>query len=285
MFRFINNNDTKIEFFINKISQKPDLLNKKIAFEFQCSPITEKRLTERINGYKSLGMHSLWILGKNYRKKFSSKNTTKFFYYSFNIGFYILFLHNSGYVEIRYNCLEINGIINYQSKMISSLKELLSFIKSRQPLLQYNNNLAQINYLLRNLRKNMILCNKSIINLQNNFYVKGHNIDGAPLVCNKKYFSYPIFNNKFFLWKIVCLNNIEDGINLDCLFNMLLKFSEFKSKFPLIENINIFYKHEFKTFICILVNENIIKIKNDSIYLLNTPLWFKDCLVREKYSK
>ncbi|TPR40833.1 competence protein CoiA [Apilactobacillus micheneri] len=276
LFKFINNNSTKIECFITKINQKPDLINNKIAFEFQCSPITKKRLLERINGYKSLGIHSLWILGQNYRKKFSSKNTTKFFYYSFNIGFYILFLHNSGYVEIRYNCLEINGIINYQSKMIYSFKELLSFIKSRQALLQYNNNLRRINYLLRNFRKNMILGNKTILNLQNDFYLKGHNIDGAPLLCNEKYFSYPIFDNKFFLWKIICLNNIEDGINLEYLFKTLFKFT-----FPLIENINIFYKHEFKTFINILVNENIIKIESNIIHLLKDPIWFKDYLDRE----
>lgn len=282
LFKFINNKKTKIEFFINKINQKPDLINNKIAFEFQCSPITEKRLLERINGYKSLGIHSLWILGKNYRKKFSSKNTTKFFYYSSNIGFYILFLHNNGCVEIRYNCLEINGIINYQFKMIYSFKELLSFIKCKQILLHYNNNLRQ-NYLLKKFRKNMILGNRLILNLQNNFYLKGHNIDGAPLICNKKYFSYPIFDNKFFLWKIVCLNSIEDGVNLEYLFKTLCKL--FKLTFPLIKNISIFYKHEFKNFIYILVSENIIKIENNTIHLINDPIWFKDYLAREYYSK
>ncbi len=119
--------------------------------------------------------------------------------------------------------------------------------------------------------------------VQNACYEKGNNVDGSPLLCNKKYYSYPIFNQNFFLWKVNCLNIIADGINVNDLFNISLSFIEFHSKFPLIENVNFFYKNEFKSFIYTLINEKVIKVKSNVIYLLTTPLWFKDYLSREVY--
>lgn len=56
-----------LEFYLNEISQKPDLLIEKdmhrMAIEYQCSSLSLERLHQRIEGYRKFGIEQRWIFG------------------------------------------------------------------------------------------------------------------------------------------------------------------------------------------------------------------------------
>lgn len=47
------------------LSQRPDLLNERLAVEIQCSALPTTRLAERIAGYREKNYQDWWVLGKN----------------------------------------------------------------------------------------------------------------------------------------------------------------------------------------------------------------------------
>lgn len=60
-----------MEPFLPELYQRPDLLWKKqdgttLAIEFQCSPLSSRRMLERSNGYKEAGYDVIWILGSKF---------------------------------------------------------------------------------------------------------------------------------------------------------------------------------------------------------------------------
>jgi len=60
-----------MEPYLPELLQRPDLLWKKkdgtsLAIEFQCSPLSSRKMVERTNGYKSAGYDVIWILGSRF---------------------------------------------------------------------------------------------------------------------------------------------------------------------------------------------------------------------------
>lgn len=80
--------DVVLEPYLPDLKQRPDLLWRKdgqiIALEFQCSPISPKRLTERTQGYTRHGIRVIWIVG---RKHHLQKNTV--FLYCEKLPYYV----------------------------------------------------------------------------------------------------------------------------------------------------------------------------------------------------
>lgn len=73
----------QIEAVLPEINQRPDILitlkERKVAVEYQCSPISQKRLDERNAGYSSQNIQVIWILGQNYfEKSMTQKSIIKF---------------------------------------------------------------------------------------------------------------------------------------------------------------------------------------------------------------
>jgi competence protein CoiA len=60
----------KLEPFIQTIRQRPDILliigRKRIAIEYQCSPISPAVIKARNDGYRSLSIFPIWIIGAKY---------------------------------------------------------------------------------------------------------------------------------------------------------------------------------------------------------------------------
>lgn len=60
-----------LEEYLPNISQRPDLLvfhnGRQTVIEFQCSPLSIKRLTERNTGYRQLNLDFYWYLGSPYK--------------------------------------------------------------------------------------------------------------------------------------------------------------------------------------------------------------------------
>ena len=78
-----------MEYPIPELKQIADILiNKRLALEVQCSPISCELLRERSNGYRSLGIQVLWLLGeKLWLKERLTKLQRDFLYFSNNMGF------------------------------------------------------------------------------------------------------------------------------------------------------------------------------------------------------
>ncbi|MGN1279656.1 MAG: competence protein CoiA family protein, partial [Limosilactobacillus sp.] len=60
-----------LEVYLPQINQRPDLLltdgKRKVAIEFQCSPLSLRRLRERNAGYQRCGIYFHWLLGAPYQ--------------------------------------------------------------------------------------------------------------------------------------------------------------------------------------------------------------------------
>jgi len=64
--------EVTLECWLPELQQRPDLLlvfadGKKIAVEYQCSPISAADLSERTKGYRRFGYEVWWICGMNYQ--------------------------------------------------------------------------------------------------------------------------------------------------------------------------------------------------------------------------
>lgn len=96
-----------IEAVLPEINQRPDILikrkEKSIAIEYQCSPISQKRLDERNAGYKSQNISVIWLLGKNYFVKNMTQITIFKFLAQNSISFYLpdigKFVHRTNFVK------------------------------------------------------------------------------------------------------------------------------------------------------------------------------------------
>lgn len=72
----------ELEVYFKAIDQRADVLirqeDKLVAFEFQCSPLTLNDLLKRTEGYHTVGINCLWVLGSPYRKRTNQYSTQKF---------------------------------------------------------------------------------------------------------------------------------------------------------------------------------------------------------------
>lgn len=70
----------ELEYYLPEINQRPDILlvinQKRIAIEYQCARITIEQIKQRNNGYKTIGITPIWILGANHFKR-KTKNHLK----------------------------------------------------------------------------------------------------------------------------------------------------------------------------------------------------------------
>ncbi|MCH3922471.1 competence protein CoiA [Limosilactobacillus sp.] len=72
----------RLEVYLPAIAQRPDLLltvgTRSVALEFQCSPLSLRRLRERNAGYRQLGIPVRWLLGAPYRRNLHSQKVAQF---------------------------------------------------------------------------------------------------------------------------------------------------------------------------------------------------------------
>ncbi|WP_040979702.1 competence protein CoiA [Oceanobacillus jeddahense] len=75
LFKWLShfNMKTELEVYFPEISQRADIFvqieEKKIAIEFQCARVSQEEILSRMQGYKSIGMESIWILGAKFLKQ------------------------------------------------------------------------------------------------------------------------------------------------------------------------------------------------------------------------
>lgn len=125
------------EAYLSDLKQRPDVLVKRhgrndLALEYQCAPITPKRLVERSNGYRSIGLNFFWILGQKYKLgKRLTNATAKFIRWNASLGFYLLFLDPiNEKIEIDYGIQKADFLpVRYLRGYVKSIRELRDFFK------------------------------------------------------------------------------------------------------------------------------------------------------------
>ena len=277
LLNFIDKRNTHVEKYLSEINQRPDLMYRNIAFEFQCSPISVKRLEERIEGYRKLHMKSLWILGSNYRKRFGSNSVNKFYYYFKSIGFTIFFwLVNERKIEVRYNCQYVCGKLRYQRITFAKFIEMINFIHNPGTILKYNGDMHGVISQLTKIENQLFYRNQQMIKWQNVCYNQHHNISGSPILCDIKQTTTPIMGRHFLIWKILIVSSIKENAKIRDVFTFANQMIGLQLNYPLVHNAEQYVKGEFKLLIMRLITKRKIQIKNGRVHIVQRIRWFDD---------
>lgn len=124
----------EMEAWLPSLQQRPDLLitltdSKKIAIEYQCSPISFKKLKERTEGYHSIGYEVLWICGVEYIPGNRLKDKqTNFYTWSDHFGCCLTCLDSDKELIIHYRCFTFNQWDRLEYVVEKQKLEELNFI-------------------------------------------------------------------------------------------------------------------------------------------------------------
>ena len=176
------NDEVEMEYPIPELKQIADIfINKKIALEIQCSPISCELLRERSNGYRSLGIQVLWLLGeKLWLKDRLTQLQRDFLYFSNNMGFHIWELdHKKQVLRLKYLLhQDLKGKLHYQIKEFSygkgNLLEILRTPYQQQKLTTFS--VEQDPNICRYIQKQLYYQNPYWMRQQAQAYLRGGNL-------------------------------------------------------------------------------------------------------------
>ena len=171
-----------MEYPIPELKQIADILiNKQLALEVQCSPISCELLRERSNGYRSLGIQVLWLLGeKLWIKERLTQLQRDFLYFSNNMGFYLWELdHKRRVLRLKYLLhQDLKGKLHYQVKEFSygkgNLLEILRTPYQQQNLISFS--VEQDRNICYYIQKQLYYQNPYWMKQQAQAYLSGENL-------------------------------------------------------------------------------------------------------------
>lgn len=166
----LNLQSLKSEVYLSKIKQRPDILvNGNFAVEYQCAQINVDILTKRVNGYRTVGIKNIWILGGHYLKAKLGREHLKFITYNKIWRFYLLTLDSrQGVMKLFYN-IEFIGPFNkliYQVKVFPRTKFHKLFI-FRPEMTQKSRIYSNKNWLKKIRKKNDLVSQKFKLDFYN----------------------------------------------------------------------------------------------------------------------
>ena len=176
------NAKVEMECLIPEPKQIADIfINKQLALEIQCSPISCELLRERSNGYRSLGIQVLWLLGeKLWLKERLTKLQRDFLYFSNNMGFYLWELdHKRQVLRLKYLLhQDLKGKLHYQVKEFSydkgNLLEILRTPYHQQNLTIFS--VEQDKNICHYIQKQLYYQNPYWMKQQAQAYLRGENL-------------------------------------------------------------------------------------------------------------
>lgn len=176
------NDEVEMEYPIPELKQIADIfINKQLALEVQCSPISWELLRERSNGYRSLGIQVLWLLGeKLWIKERLTQLQRDFLYFSHNMGFHLWELdHKRRVLRLKYLLhQDLKGKLHYQVKEFSYGKEnLLEILRTpykQQALIAFS--VEQDKNICRFIQKQLYYQNPYWMKQQAQAYLRGENL-------------------------------------------------------------------------------------------------------------
>lgn len=141
----VANSPVILERYLSDLGQVTDLfIGDKLALEVQCSPLSQVRLCQRSQAYRSKGYEVLWLLGK---KLWLGQRLTalqkQFLYFSKNLGFYAWELDwDKQELRLKYLIHEdLRGSIQHLTRSFpfgeGDLLDCLRQPFARQPLVQF----------------------------------------------------------------------------------------------------------------------------------------------------
>lgn len=258
----------KLEVYLIDLKQRPDLLTGEIAFEYQCSPITNLRLKERVQGYQSREINSIWILGMDYFKKsLHAYAVLRFLRYQANVGFYLLFLDPKQHCYyLKYRIVQINQHIVSKLKRFYSYAALIKFMQQPQ-LVNYSNvNLIKI---VETIETKIRWQDVTMIKLQQACYQNGHLLTGCPLIVHYPQQMAPILNRNWLAWKIKMILYLENQHHgrLSELYQ-LIECDEFLFLKNLV--------NPGSEFVQLLQQAHYVKIEGQKVSLNKNFTWYRD---------
>lgn len=172
----------EMEYPILELKQIADILiNKQLAIEVQCSPLSSKLLQERSNGYRNSGIQVLWLLGeKLWLKERLTKLQRDFLYFSNNMGFYLWELdHKNQVLRLKYLLhQDLKGKLHYQVKEFSygkgNLLEILRSPYQQQALITFS--VEQDRKICHYIQKQLYYQNPYWMKKQAQAYLRGENL-------------------------------------------------------------------------------------------------------------
>lgn len=134
----------QLEAYLPKLKQRPDILikkgKKKVAIEFQCSPISIENIKERTNGYIKEDYDIIWILGNNFKYKKSLTALQKACLYLSKKNNRLILFHYE--VEQEELILSYDYQLNHHAKMIRRSKKVKTNAKNKIYLEKHHQVLA-----------------------------------------------------------------------------------------------------------------------------------------------
>lgn len=174
---------TEVEYYLPEFQQIADLLvvDKKLALEVQCSPLSLERLKERSDAYRAHGYQVYWLLGKKlWLKERMSNLQAGFLYFSQNRGFHLWEL-DLAKKEVRLQYLiheDLRGRLHYKTEVFpfgkGPLLEMLRTPYLKQPLQQLPVNLDR--QFLSYVRQQLFYRQPRWMKLQEQLYLQGHHL-------------------------------------------------------------------------------------------------------------
>lgn len=172
----------QLEYPLPDLKQIADLfVNHNLALEVQCSPLPQKLLKERSEGYRSQGYQVLWLLGeKLWLRERLTRLQQDFLYFSQNMGFYIWEVDKKKQV-LRLKYLihqDLRGKLHYQIKEFpygqGSLLEILRLPYKKQKISHFI--VSQDKDICYYIQQQLYYQNSIWMKVQAEAYEKGDNI-------------------------------------------------------------------------------------------------------------
>lgn len=182
----------QLEVYLPEIMQRPDLLlivnGKRVAIEFQCSPLSLERLLERNAGYRRLNIKVWWILGPPYQRRLGPQKIVQF---TQVVGQQLVLL----FWDLHQQRLVIRS--DYATCSFSRAKF------NRQLILTQQINALQKQQFRHPIPKLQAIATKV-------YHENGHILAQCPLVCHDLSPSWPSMVQPVILWRIGVILKLKD---------------------------------------------------------------------------
>ncbi|USS86376.1 hypothetical protein M3M38_06845 [Fructilactobacillus cliffordii] len=271
----------QVEWYLDAIRQRPDVLvNHHLVLEFQCSPLSLTRFCERIQGYRSLELHSEWLLGRAYylRRK-TAASVLKFLAYRPTVGYYLLFLlEQPTRFVIRYQLRLVDQWLTFSEQSFSTGAALMQFLQHPQ-LTQPT--VPSLRLFQEWVENQLQWKNPAVVKLQQTCYQKRHLLQGCPLICHVPRWVPPLQTAIWWLnWRIQILLELETNhsVNLTDLVQAL----ESQLQFPLLDDLQQHVTVIVKQFANQLVRAGIVKQCHQQLYWQKNEHWFADGIQKKR---
>lgn len=278
------NVEGQLETYFREIDQRADvyLPTQRLAVEYQCSGITQKRLTERTSGYKSLGIDVIWVLGNPYLdRQLTAEILIKFARFNANVGFYLLYWDAVGARFILLdNIVECAGRFEYQTVYFTSYMNLRSYFARghfKRQLLTNNQLMGQ----LAGIQSQVVKQRTSIVYMVTQCYQKGRVLVACPIIGHGTEAGNPVFGKQTLFWRVLILLRIferpERVVTKRELNHIFLEAVHlFGLHFIQIPNYQRFFQMMFLQYFQELVSAGYLKQTCDKVVINRRPEWFSD---------